>query len=50
MSWLSGSYGALGIMVAASGAADYTLIRVRFVAVVHCLAKTAGVYWRSRNR
>jgi len=47
---LSGSYGALRIMVAASGVADGTLISCSFVALVHCLAKTAGVYRRSRNR
>jgi hypothetical protein len=41
---LSGSDGALRIMIATSGGADCRLIRCRFMALMHCLAKTAGMY------
>lgn len=47
---LSARYGVWGIMVAASGAADYTLITFSFVALVHCPTKTTCVYRRSRDR
>jgi hypothetical protein len=41
---------AAAVLVAAAGAADGALIRVRPVALVGCLADTAGVRWRSGSR
>jgi hypothetical protein len=47
---LRSCYGALGVAVAASGAANCTLITISFMALVDCLAKTTCVRRGSRDR
>jgi hypothetical protein len=47
---LRSCYSALGVVIAASGAADCKLISISFVALVDCLAKTTCVHRRSRDR